>query len=401
MSVRKKRKNKVRDPKQVAVSIIEEGRFQREKILGLIEYYSRHSHWTMYRNEFSRPFVNLPSLKDWRGDGVVGTIYTQEERDMVDALSMPFVNTSSGNYADGIPSVHVDNEMIGEMAAKHLMQCEVDCFLFVGPTDVAYMNQRYVGLKRALELERHECSFVRYRPKGEILGKHVSTEVVRPSDLLELLKDLAAPTGIMAGSDLIGFAVLEACRRLGLRSPEDVAVIGVNNDEMYCNLAHSSLTSIDVQAREVGFQAAKMLDGLMSGETIKETLVLIPPERVIYRDSTDRSRSKHSEVARALRFIRNHPSEFIDVSDVLDTVPVSRRWLEMRFKAEVGHGIYQEIRRVHVERAKELLTTTQLSITLLSRECGFNSPERFDFAFRKLVGMSASEFREANQQTNR
>ena len=82
MSVRKKRKNKVRDPKQVAVSIIEEGRFQREKILGLIEYYSRHSHWTMYRNEFSRPFVNLPSLKDWRGDGVVGTIYTQEERDM-------------------------------------------------------------------------------------------------------------------------------------------------------------------------------------------------------------------------------------------------------------------------------------------------------------------------------
>ena len=283
------------------------------------------------------------------------------------------------------------------MGAKHLMECDVDSFFFVGPSEVSFIKERYAGFRRTLEQNKQQCSLVQYAPRRETRGRVISEDVVRPSELMDLLKDLPIPVGIMAASDRIGFAVLEACRRQGFRSPEDVSVIGVNNDEMYCMLAHSSLTSIDVQAREIGFRAAEMLDALMSGKKLKESQVLIPPKRVIYRDSTDMTRSEYPEVARALRFIRNHSAEFIDVSNVLDVVPVSRRWLEMKFKDELGHGIYQEIRRVHVERAKELLITTRHSITQLSRECGFNSAERFEFSFQKLVGMSTNEFRERNQ----
>jgi LacI family transcriptional regulator len=105
------------------------------------------------------------------------------------------------------------------------------------------------------------------------------------------------------------------------------------------------------------------------------------------------TRSVYPEVARALRFIRNHANEFIDVTNVLDVVPVSRRWLEMKFKDEVGHGIYQEIRRVHIERARELLKTTDWPISRIAKECGFNNTERFEFAFQKLMKMSATEFR--------
>ncbi|MEN8733313.1 MAG: substrate-binding domain-containing protein, partial [Lentimonas sp.] len=349
------------------------------------------------RNELSQPFVRLSSLKDWDGNGVVTEIYSQADRDMVDSLSIPFVNTSSIDFAEDVPTVRVDNLLVGEMGAKHLMECDVDSFLFAGPTDASYIiKERYVGFKEALERSEHQCSIVQYAPRPELKGRQITSDVVRPSELIELLKDLPTPVGIMAASDRIGFAVLEACRRLGLRSPEDVAVIGVNNDEMYCKLAHSSMTSIDVQAREIGFRAAEMLDALMAGKELKETQVLIPPKRVVFRDSTDMTRSQYPEVARALRFIRNHSSEFIDVTNILDVVPVSRRWLEMKFKDELGHGIYQEIRRVHVERAKDLLVTTQLSITQLSRECGFNSAERFEHSFQKLVGMSSSEFREKN-----
>lgn len=394
----KKRKSSVKDHKRVAVAILAEGdAYPREKILGLIDYYSKHSHWAMHRNKLSQPFVRLSSLEDWDGDGGVSEIYTQAERDIVDSLSMPFVNTSSSDYATGIPLVSVDNELVGEMGAKHLMECDVDSFLFVGPTDVSYVRKRYGGFKRTLELSKHQCSIVQYAPKRETEGRFFYEDAVRPSELIELLKDLPTPVGIMAASDRIGFAVLEACRRQGLRSPEDVAVVGVNNDEMYCMLAHSSMTSIDVQAREIGFRAAEMLDALMHGKELKESRVLIPPKRVVFRDSTDMTRSEYPEVARALRFIRNNSAEFIDVTNVLDVVPVSRRWLEMKFKDELGHGIYQEIRRVHVERAKELLVTTQLSITQLSRECGFNSAERFELSFQKLVGMSTSEFRESNK----
>ncbi len=397
----KKRRSTVDSYKQVAVAIMAEGNaFPREKIMGLIDYYSRHSHWAMHRNELSQPFVRLSSLKGWDGDGVVTEFYSQAERDIVDSLSMPVVNTSSSDFAEGIPTVRVDNKLVGEMAAKHLMECDVDSFVFVGPTDIFLVRGRYAGFKEALARSKHECSLVQYAPNRELRGGRTSEDLVHPSQLIELLKDLPTPVGIMVASDRIGFAVLEACRRLGLRSPEEVAVIGVNNDEMYCKLAHTSMTSIDVQPREIGFRAAEMLDALMGGEKLKETQILVPPARVVFRDSTDMTRSEYPEVARALRFIRNNAAEFIDVTSVLDVVPVSRRWLEMKFKDELGHGIYQEIRRVHVERAKELLATTRLSITQLSRECGFNSSERFEHSFQNLVGMSSSEFREKNKPTN-
>lgn len=393
------RSNSTDHYKQVAIAILARGNaYPRDKIFGLINYYSKHSQWEIHRNQFSQPFVDLASLSKWNGDGAVGEIYTQDERDLVDALSMPFVNTSSSENALGLPSVSVDNELIGEMGAKHLMECDVDKFIFVGPTDIPFVQQRYNGFKRALEGAKHTCSTIPYAPNKGAHDRFVSEDVILPAELMKLLGDLPTPVGIMATSDRVGFAVLEACRRKGLRSPEDVAVVGVNNDEMYCMLAHSSLTSIDVQARELGFRAGQMLDDLMHGKELKEYSILIPPKGIVYRDSTDMTRSQYPEVARALRFIRNHDAEFIDVTNVLDVVPVSRRWLEMKFKEEVGHGIYQEIRRVHVERAKKLLVTTRHSISQLSRECGFNSAERFEFSFQKLVGMSTSEYRGKNTE---
>jgi len=172
-----------------------------------------------------------------------------------------------------------------------------------------------------------------------------------------------------------------------------VALAGVDDDDIYCPLAYSSMTSIQPAAERVGLLAAAMLDELMAGKTPETLHQRVPPRRLVFRDSTDMTRSEFPEVARALRFIRNHAHEFIDVSNVLDVVPVSRRWLEMKFKAEVGHGIYREIRRVHIERAKELLLSTDWPVLRVAKESGFNNTERFEFAFQKLVGMSASEYR--------
>jgi LacI family transcriptional regulator len=278
------------------------------------------------------------------------------------------------------------------MAAEHLMECKLDHFAFFGPIGLCHVRERYEGFSRTLEASESRCTLVQYAPKTALVP-HVSEELVTPDELMEALDELELPVGIMASSDRVGFAVLEACSRLGLRSPEDVALIGVDNDEMFCNLARSSMTSIDPKAEEVGFVAAAMLDKLMDGETLDQKRILVPPERIIFRNSTDMTRSEYPEVARALRFIRNCANEFIDVSNVLDIVPVSRRWLEMKFKDEVGHGIYKEIRRVHVERAKELLITTDWPISRIAKESGFNNAERFDFAFQKTTGISAAEYR--------
>lgn len=365
--------------------------YGREKIKGLIEYYSRHAAWEVQRNELSQPFVRFPSLRNWSGDGVVGEIYSEEDGAIARELEAFYVNTSSSRHAEGLPSVRIDNQIVGEMGADHLSEMDLDNFLFVGPTDLLHVQERYEGFIRALKRSQDSCTLLKYAPK-EKGSLYSSEETVRPSELMNSLKDLPTPIGIMAATDRIGFAVLEACHRLGLRSPEDVSLIGVDNDEIYCNLAHTSMTSIDTHAREVGIRAADMLDKLMKGKPVENHQVRIPPRGVILRDSTDTTRSKYPEMARALRFIRNNAHRVIDVTNVIDVVPVSRRWLETKFKEELGHGIFHEIRRVHVDRAKELLADKTLTFSQVARESGFTTQERFYFAFEKVTGMKPSEY---------
>jgi LacI family transcriptional regulator len=394
----RKRRSSAMQYKKVALAIVaHEYAYGREKIKGIIDYYRKHSAWEIHRNKLSQPFVMPEDLKGWDGDGVVGEMYTAEDAAVLGTLSMPFVNTSSSEFARDLPSVGVDNHAIGRMAAEHLVECKLDNFAFVGPVELFHVWERYEGYVRSLEESGGTCTLVQYAPRLA-QGLHISEELVTPDKLQDALADLELPVGIMAATDRVGFAVLEACRRLGLRSPEDVALIGVDNDEMYCNLAYSSMTSIIPNARAVGFQAAAMLDKLMNGEELGESKILVPPIRIVFRNSTDMTRSEYPEVARALRFIRNHANEFIDVTNVLDVVPVSRRWLEMKFKVEVGHGIYQEIRRVHVERARELLETTDWPVSRVAKESGFNNTERFEFAFHKLLEMSATEYRKQASQ---
>jgi len=387
--------------KQVALAIgVREYSHQRLKIQGIIEYYTKHCAWELHRGEQLRPFSLPEDLRGWKGDGVIGEIYDPEDLENLVSLGIPVVNTSSSELAREVPTVSVDNHTIGQMAAEHLVACKLDNFAFIGPERLSHVQERMEGFSGALKKMGADCHTLLYRPPAD-RKRHESEEAVEPAFLKNVVSNLKFPIGIMAASDRVGFSVLEGCRQLGLSSPEDVALIGVDNDDIFCQLAYSSMTSIDPNAHEIGFQAAALLASLMEGETPKQIRTCVPPGRIVFRNSTDMTRSQYPEVARALRFIRNYAHKFIDVSNVLDVVPVSRRWLEMKFRDEVGHGIYHEIRRVHVERAKELLTTTDWPVLRVLRESGFNNADRFDVAFQKLVGMSASKFRERSRKKPR
>jgi LacI family transcriptional regulator len=389
----RKRKSIELQYRKVALAIVaHDYSYQRRKIQGIIDYYSKHCAWEIHRNQLLQPFVMPEDLVEWNGDGIIGEIYSEADLDHLLSLGIPVVNTSSSDIARAVPSVSVDNQAVGCMAAEHLVECKLDRFAFVGPRGLCHVRERLEGFSQALEKSGGVCEELLFEPKTEII-KHESYEAIDPSYLMDAISSLEFPVGIMASSDRVGFSVLEACRKLGLRSPEDVALVGVDDDDIYCQLAYSTMTSIQPAAGQVGFAAAAMLDELMAGNTPENIRALVPPRKLVFRNSTDTTRSEYPEVARALRFIRNHSHEFIDVTNVLDVVPVSRRWLEMKFKAEVGHGIYQEIRRVHIDRAKELLETTEWPILRIARESGFNNTERFEFAFHKLLGMNASEYR--------
>ena len=376
--------------KQVALAIYShEYTYGQRKLQGIIEYYRRSSAWMIHRNALSQPFVKLSDLEGWKGDGVIAEIYGESDTERLLSLGLPVVNTSSAGVDDRVPSVSTDNHAIGRMAAEHLVGSNVDRFAFIGPEGLFHSRERFDGFSKTLESMGCKCDALFYEP---LAVRHEDS--IDPRSLLDAVASLETPVGVMASSDRVGFSVLEACRLLGLRSPEDVSVIGVDDEKIYTQLAFATMTSIRPAAHQVGFRAAQMLDDLISGKELEEKHILIPPNQIVQRDSTDTIRSKYPEVTRALRFIRSHDSEFIDVTSVLDVVPVSRRRLEVKFKEEVGHGIYQEIRRVRVERAKKLLSTTDWAESQIARESGFMNKEGLVSAFQKLVGMSVEEYRD-------
>ncbi|MDZ4686932.1 MAG: substrate-binding domain-containing protein [Planctomycetaceae bacterium] len=211
------------------------------------------------------------------------------------------------------------------------------------------------------------------------------------------LSALPKPVGVFAAHELRAWQVVEACRSSGLRVPDDVAVIGTDNDELLCELARPSLSSVPIPAERIGFEAAALLSKLMRGAKPPRRPKLFAPTRVNARQSSDVLAGADPEVTVAARFIRNHAHQPLSVDDVLRHVSISRRALEQRFRRVLDRGIGQEIRRVHLERAKELLATTLLSMADVAEQAGFSSMHYLSRVFRHDVGLTPSDFRRQAQ----
>jgi LacI family transcriptional regulator len=183
------------------------------------------------------------------------------------------------------------------------------------------------------------------------------------------------------------------CRRLDLLVPEDVAIIGVDNDELMCELTNPPLSSVEQGSRRIGFEAAALLDQLMAGQKPTQLRFTVEPEGIVARQSSDTLAIEDVEVAAALRFIRKNACEGIQVPDVVRSLAISRSAIEMRFKAVTGRTIHSEIQRVQIERARQLVTTTDLSLKQVAVEAGFRYLQHMTTLFRLHLGQTPSEYR--------
>ena len=204
---------------------------------------------------------------------------------------------------------------------------------------------------------------------------------------------LPKPAGIMTANDDRGLQVLDACRRIGAAVPEEVAVLGVDNDEYLCGLAIPPLSSIDINSEETGYQAAALLDRMMAGKRPPKRLPQIKPRGVIIRCSTDVLATDDADVVRAVQFIREHACGPITSRQVVDHVSLSRSSLGPRFKRVLGCTIHQEIQRVRVERAKDLLAQTRMPIKEIASVTGFKTVQYLTRAFRRLTRETPAAFR--------
>jgi LacI family transcriptional regulator len=207
------------------------------------------------------------------------------------------------------------------------------------------------------------------------------------------LRELPKPVGVFAASDYWALELSQACQFAGLRVPEEVALIGVDNDDRFCECAWPPLSTVRVPSRQIGFEAAAMLDRAMSGERLPATFVSLPSPGLVTRRSSDWRATSDELAAQAARFISDHAGQPIGGAEVAAHACASRRTLEMHFRKEFGRSIGEEIARARVELAKRLLADTDLKMPAIAARAGFSGGNRLAVMFRRLTGLTPTAYR--------
>jgi LacI family transcriptional regulator len=359
-------------------------------IEGIAEYAHAHEDWQIVlgpRGKYDRSL--LPA--EWGGDGVIARITHQELADQLVALRVPAVNVSW--YRFGEPAIRrctCDERAVAELAAKYFIERGFRQFAYcsssIRPDYVDRFGEAYVEI-----LQQHTYACHCYRSNWQ------PDSIMPPASeferLMDWLRELPKPIALLAFDSLQARQVTEACEAAKVPVPHEVAVLGGEYDCLSCTISKPQLSSIDQAPRRVGYKAAELLSRIMAGEGSPREPVLIPPNRIITCQSTDTVAVDDDLLAAAVQFIKRHSDQRIQVSDILVEVPISRRALEKGFRKWLGRSPAEEIRRIRVDRAVQLLCDTSWSMPRIASAVGFIRPELLTRAFRRELGTTPSEFR--------
>jgi LacI family transcriptional regulator len=382
----KELKSKVR---RIALLLQSGMAFDRAIARGIGEYIRNHRGWVILMDPMMD--VTTEGLKHWNPDGIIVDIQSGALKAALQLGDIPIVGVGSyceksGNLLD-IPIVTSNQEEIGRMAARHFISKGFRHFAFcAGDEKATWCIQRQQGF--AEELAKHDFSYERYVPD---LNGHINMPEALKS-LGKWMHGLPKPTGVFVYFDGWARWVLDACVVEDLKVPQEIAVLGVDNDRWLCELSQPRLSSVDPNVLTAGFAAAEILDNVLHGGTPPK-LTRIDPSEVAARDSTDLMAFNEPEVAFAIRYIREHACDPITPSDVLRVTGMSNSTAYRKFKSALGRSIHSEIQRVQMEQIKKLLTTTNLNVNEVARQSGFDNARYLTKVFRELTNMTPIEFR--------
>lgn len=382
LSARKQRR-------RVALIIETSNGYARGLLRGIQIYLRENRQWSIYLEEHSRGDTDLSWLAHWKGDGIIARIENETVAHYIRRAKVPTVDLSANRLMPELPYLETDDRMIASWAAEHLLERGFKHFAFCGDSTYVWSVLRGHHFREALLGKGLSLTHFDTQGAG---GGPVSRARDRER-MAEWLRGLPKPVGIMASYDGIGQQLLEACRTAQIIVPDEAAVIGVDNDELICELCDPPLSSIAPSAEHTGYEAAVLLERLMSGQPSVPEIRLVEPHSLVTRMSTDALVVQDSYVAEALKFIRLHSLEDIDVQDVLGFLPISRRSLESRFLKEIGRTPHEEIIRVKLKLIKELLVDTELTLPAIAERVGIKHAEYMNVLFKRETGESPGQFR--------
>ncbi len=376
--------------RSVALLIETSKTYGRGLLQGISRYVRTHRPWSIYIEE--RGLADpLPAWLDhWDGDGVILRSASAEQADDLRGRGLPIVYLGE-MHDTGLPMLHSDERQIARMATEHLLERGFRSFAFVGLPGAIWSERRLEFFQQRLLEAGHTCQVFEYRPGKKDTGGWLSQE----KELTAWLLGLVQPAAVMACYDVVGVRVLDACRGAGLAVPEQVAVIGVDDDPLLCTLASPPLSSVAHDLERIGHEAAALLERMLDGEPAPPDEVLIEPLGITCRQSTDQLAIPDALVAKALRFIREHACDGIDVDDVARSAQAHRTTLKRRFEKLVGRSPKAEIMRLQLRRVKELLRETDFTLVRIADLAGFRHPEYMSALFKRKEGITPGQYRAA------
>jgi len=383
------------ESRKIALLIEWSRAYGRGVLSGIATYVRAHGTWKTYQTERRLCDAAPGWMRDWNGDGIIARIESRRLFQQIRRMNLPTVDLFEHAEAGALPAVITDNRAIACLAAEHLIQRGLKHFAYCGLPGIYSSETRrehFVEYLKRAGYETHVYESPR-QPDTTIISTAEDHELRYEETVATWVSSLPKPVGLMACNDVRAQQILMACGDRNITVPDQVAVIGVDNDELICELCHPPLSSIEQNPQSVGYQAAALLDRLIDGETPPAEPILVEPLRVVARQSTDVVAIGDACVTSAVHFIREHACDGIQVKDILRHVRVSRSTLERRFAKLLGRSPSNEISRVRLDRVKHLLAMTDHPLARIAQLTGFNYTESMCYCFKHTVGRTPGQYR--------
>jgi LacI family transcriptional regulator len=387
--------------RRVALLVESSRAYGRGILSGVAKYVRQHDPWSVFFQNLNLCDATPEWLRHWKGEGMIVRLENSDIVSVIRRLKVPAVFLRHVHDAR-IPSILTDNVATSWFCFEHLKERGFQHFAFCGFNGADYSDERKVRFVEAVTQAGMRCHVYTdaHPPLKSDTAKYEGLGLKDGGRVASWIQKLPRPVGVMACNDMRGQQVLDACRAIGLAVPEEVAVVGVDNDEVLCDLADPPLSSVVPDTERIRYEAAVLLAEMMAGRKKPTPGTLIPPNGIIARRSTEVLAMEDLQIAAVARFIREHACEGIDVSDVLRAVPMSRSSLDRRFIKILGRSPKDEILRVRLNRVKQLLAETDFPLSLIAEKTGFEHIEYLSRIFKKKVGTTPSEFRSRSMVEN-
>ncbi|MCM2374461.1 AraC family transcriptional regulator [Aporhodopirellula aestuarii] len=370
--------------------------YGRELLRGVALFARTQVDWSLLHQEMTLD----SAFPDWISSARVSGVIARVDLHTIDPLrklNVPIVDVRCNRKFDGIPQVETDNKKVAELAFEHLWDRGFRRFAFCGFRFASYSDARLRYFRELVAASG--CTLSVYESKGKPSSSLTMLEEAGLVDFEPLSKWLATlqrPTGLFVCNDIRGQQVLNACRNIEASVPDDIGVIGVDDDDAICLLCDPTLSSVRPDAVRVGYRAGEILHQMLSGLQPEEQIEYISPTSVCERFSTKVIAVDDVELARVCRFIRQHACDGINVGDVAEFTTLSRRQLERRCQEELDQTLHQLITATQIARVKQLLTETKMTLEQITHRTGYSHKERLSAVFKRETGQTPGEYRSQN-----